>query len=414
MESERPGSGSDSLSMVEARQSWAFLGAYALAWAGGSIAYVPFLTILLPSRIAELHDQTDAVWWLSTLAFSGAIMASIANILAGLASDLTRSRRPWVLAGLAVNLFALLQFGRAETPAQFILLIVIWQLSLNMVLAPLAAWAGDCVPDGQKGVLGGLLALAPALGALSSVFVTMAAAGQLGVQLALVAGLVAVFILPVLIFVAPRKVPIDTAPTPVAERRKAIVIPRATAIMWLARFLVQLAESSLFAFLLLFFRSVSEDVSETSVASLFAVVLCMAVPIALLVGRWSDRHGRPILPLAVCAAVSGFGLIAMALSRDLAMVSANYIVFGTATAVFLSLHAAQTLRVLPRSDRRGRDLGFFNLTNTVPSIVMPIFALTLIPALGFPAMMVMLAVLSFIASFLLVLLAKRAASRQQV
>src|SRR3546814_20355748 len=44
-------------------------------------------------------------------------------------------------------------------------IIIAWQLTLNMMLGPLAAWAGDCVPDDQKGLLGGLLAFSPALGA---------------------------------------------------------------------------------------------------------------------------------------------------------------------------------------------------------------------------------------------------------
>src|SRR3546814_8025448 len=51
-------------------------------------------------------------------------------------------------------------------------IIIAWQLTLNMMLGPLAAWAGDCVPDDQKGLLGGLLAFSPALGAWSGALVT--------------------------------------------------------------------------------------------------------------------------------------------------------------------------------------------------------------------------------------------------
>ena len=42
---------------------------------------------------------------------------------------------------------------------------------------------------------------------------------------------------------------------------------------------------------------------------------------------------------------------------------AGFAVFSLASAVFLALHSAQTLRVLSRPERRGRDLGLFNLTN---------------------------------------------------
>jgi hypothetical protein len=60
------------------------------------------------------------------------------------------------------------------------------------------------------------------------------------------------------------------------------------------------------------------------------------------------------------------------------------------------------LRVLPRSDRRGRDLGFFNLTNTLPSLVMPGLTLALVPALGFRGLFLLLAGLAFGAAALLV------------
>src|SRR3546814_1171166 len=85
----------------------------------------------------------------------------------------------------------------------------------------------------------------------------------------------------------------------------------------------------------------------------------------LLAGRWADRRDRPFLPLVIGASVSAMGLVGMALAGDAGMAKASYLIFGIATTVFLSLHSGQTLRILPRSDRRGRDLGVFNLTNTV-------------------------------------------------
>ncbi|MFX8597283.1 hypothetical protein ABTM29_19585, partial [Acinetobacter baumannii] len=71
------------------------------------------------------------------------------------------------------------------------------------------------------------------------------------------------------------------------------------------------------------------------------------------------------------------------MARSLPPALAGYTLFGSAAGIFLALHSAQTLRVLPRSDRRGRDLGLFNLTNTVPSLVTPGLTLALLPRFGF-------------------------------
>jgi ABC-type dipeptide/oligopeptide/nickel transport system permease component len=91
----------------------------------------------------------------------------------------------------------------------------------------------------------------------------------------------------------------------------------------------------------------------------------------------------------------------MALAPSLPFAIATYAVFGFATSIFLALHSGQTLRVLPRSDRRGRDLGMFNLTNTVPSLIMPWFTLALVPQFGFAALFLLFSALSLAAGLLL-------------
>src|SRR3546814_8054655 len=125
-------------------------------------------------------------------------------------------------------------------------------------------------------------------------------------------------------------------------------------------------------------------------ARIFGIALTLAVPIALASGRWANRNDRPFLPLVVTAAVSAAGMVGMALATEPDMAKASYLVFGIATTVFLSLHASQTLRILPRSDRRGRDLGLFNLNNTVPSLIMPWLPISLVTGFGFYALFLLL------------------------
>ena len=48
-------------------------------------------------------------------------------------------------------------------------------------------------------------------------------------------------------------------------------------------------------------------------------------------------------------------------------------------------------------------MGFFNLTNTVPSLIMPSIALAMIPLFGFRALFLLLAALVGIAGLLLAL-----------
>ena len=91
----------------------------------------------------------------------------------------------------------------------------------------------------------------------------------------------------------------------------------------------------------------------------------------------------------------------MALSSTPFEATAAYVMFGFATTIFLSLHSAQTLRVLRRTERRGRDLGFFNLTNTAPSLIIPWLTVAIVPVFGFAHLFRVLAALALAAALIL-------------
>jgi MFS family permease len=367
---------------------------FALAWAGGAVAYVPFLTILLPLRVVAIAGA-DSVRVLGFITFFGAVAASVGNILFGWLSDRSADRRPWVAAGLLISLTLLVCVPLGRDPFSIVALVVCWQLALNMMLGPLSAWAADRVPRHKTGFLGGLMALSPALGALSGVIATVPGLADANERLWLVAAMVAACVTPVILFVG------RTPPTPTIDRLEEGPPRRFAARMWLARLLVQIAEAALFAYLLIYFRTLDPGVDESRIARLFGAVLVAALPIAILVGRRADLSTRPARPLAICACFSAAGLLAMSAASNVGQAVAAYIIFGLATTVFLSLHSGLTLRVLPSPANRGRDLGIFNLTNTVPSLIMPWLTIVIVPARGFAGLFVVLAVLASASAALL-------------
>jgi hypothetical protein len=153
------------------------------------------------------------------------------------------------------------------------------------------AWAGDCVPDSQKGLLGGLMALAPAMGALSGFIVTWEQLAAVEHRLLWVAACTFLCVAPVLLFGQPR--PLTMPESAGYAQQSAIPAMNVVTRMWLARLLVQIAEAALFAFLLLWFRSIDPSFAENMVARIFAAVLGGAVLLALWFGDWSDRHKSP-------------------------------------------------------------------------------------------------------------------------
>ena len=390
---------------ADRRQTTRFLLLYALAVAGGAIAYVPFLTILLPIQVTGMAGDRD-VTWLAYATFAGARAASAANIFFGWLSDRSAVRRPWIIGGLLWSCALLVGFAYITDVVWLIAWLVLWQMGLNMMLSALGAWAGDTIPDRQKGLLGGLLAFAPAAGALSASLITLPDLADAQGRLWLVAMLVAACVLPAVLAGAPRPFPElmrdEPAPEEEPTRRPANMVVR----MWLARLLIQISEAALFAFLYFWFRSVDPAMTDANVARIFSVILVASVPLALLTGHLADRYGRPFLPLAIGAAISAVGLVLMALSNSLTSAIAGYVVFGIAASTFLSLHTGQTLRILPRAKNRARDLGIFNLTNTSPSLVMPWLAIGLVPAFGFSGLFIALAACAAMAALLIASLSR--------
>lgn len=369
-----------------------FLLLFALANAGGFVAYVPLLTLVLPARIGELAGDAR-IEWLGVASLVGASTASLGNLAFGWASDILGTRRMWAAAGLVMTVlsYALLHF--ATSVLDILFAIVAYQLALNMLLAPMVAWAADVVPDSDKGLLGGLLAAGPPAGALAGVLVTMPAVPGWSMQLALICVLVIGLTGPLLGLgrCQPRTLIADDAP-------RKLNAYFDFGLLWFARLLVQIAWAVLFTFLLYFFQSQSDPPSQFRIALLSAATLLAAFPATLVIGRVSDRIGprRPFLMAA--ALVAAIGLLIMAWKSQSGWAMAGYAIFGCATACFLALHSAFSMQLLPSRSRHGRDLAVLNLANTLPNLIAPALAIWLVPGRGFGPLLTLLAMLIVLAA----------------
>lgn len=370
-----------------ARENLALI-AYALAWAGGTIAYMPFLNLLLPLRFSELAGAQD-LNWLGLTAILGAIAASLSNIAFGWLSDLFPGRLRWSSAGIAGLALSYAAITKASTPAMLVVCVVIWQFSVNLYLAPLGAFAAEHVPDRHRGKLGGMLSWAPGISALSLLGIAQLPGGFTAQVLAIPA-IALVMFLP-LAFLAGRggrASSVDAAePAPRSAPRETL------ALFWLARFFVQISEALLFAFVFYFLRDLlGGQLGVKDYALINAGVYLAAIPVALAIGLASDRRGRRKGPLLAMIGVLAAGFGIMGASADPRLVIAAYVLCVIGSTVFLSLHSAFVMQYLPRRDRLGRDLGIINLTNTLPSIFGAPLALLVVPAWGYSGLLLLLAV----------------------
>lgn len=370
-----------------------FLLLFALAWSGGNVAYAPLLTLLLPERVSALVGAAD-VWWLSVIGGAGALAASGGNLAFGWLSDRWGGRRVWSASGLAATLALLLPIARAADGPALLLAVVAWQLGLNMLLAPLAAWAADRVPDAQRGLLGGVFALAPTVGAGVGMIVVLPGLGGFGARLLIVAGIALALCAPLLLFGRSRRVASATAMRAPERTRRDL------AIVWGARLTVQTAQGSLFAFLYYILRSLPGSVSLTEVSGLFTLVLLLSVPVTLGLAALADSGARRGFMLSATCIAMPVGLCALAVAPDRATAFVAYGVFGLAAASFLALQSGYAMLLLPSPGRYGRDLGLLNLANTLPNLAAPVLALMLVDGGDFHRLLFACAALTMLAAAL--------------
>ncbi|MEG8038146.1 MFS transporter [Sphingomonas sp. LR60] len=381
--------------------TYRLLAAFSLAHAGAVIGYLPFLSLLLPLKIDRLAGEAR-IGWLTVAIVLGAATASGANILFGWFSDRSVARgggrRGWIAGGLVALLLSYAAIAVAAQPAFLIAAVLAFQCAVNAVLAPMMAIMADEIPDDQRGLAGGLLAIGPPAAGAVSAFLVADAGRSEAAQLVLILGLTVAAVLP-LLFV--RRAPVPSpprAPDPAPAHRLWVAS--------IARLLVQLAGGALSLYLLYYFQSIAGSVPPrtlaTRVGTLLTISYILPLPVAVMAGRLSDQAARRTPFLVGAAVAATLGLLAMAMVAHPVVGAIGFVTYSVAAAVFLALHQAFAVRLLPDPRHRGRDLGLINLSNTVPSLLGPLLTWALATPGDFTLLLVVLAALTLAGGVLIV------------
>lgn len=366
-----------------------FIAAYTLAQIGAFVSFQPLLQVLLPLKAASIDHASKAVV-LSQVAFWGALVASIANLLAGAISDRTTSRfgrrRPWMVVGAIGASLAYLAIMYARTPLALVGGVILFQLTFNLCFSALVAVMPDRVPDNQKGMVAAFLSLGNPIGTAVGAVVI---GGLLVVEWQRYATISAALLLGLAPFVLRlRDPPLAKADLPPFNLRSFVsglwVSPREHpdfALAWLGRFMVLVALSLVQCYMLYFLQDVLDYPklfpgrrAEEGLAFLTTVSTISNVALAMLGGMLSDRLRRRKLFACGAAVVLACSMVVFSLSPSWPVLVAAYVVFGCGAGCFSAVDMALVTQVLPSQRHAGKDLGVINLANTLPQALAPALA----------------------------------------
>jgi MFS family permease len=338
---------------------------------GAQTVWGAILAVSLQDRVVTLTGGTGATLVYALLAAGGAFVATVVQILVGVAADARRERvghrLEFFIGGAALAAPALFFFYAAPSIALLALAYVLLQVGMNAIMAPLQAVVPDYVRVAEQGRASGWLSGYGSLGGTCGLLI----AGFVHPQLAIAGALCAVLASTLVITVAHVR---GLVAQPVT--RSTIVWRGPLATLLLSRGTINIGFYTVIGFLLFFVReSLGIDAAgpqRTQTALLFITFSTSAIVGAACAGRPADRIDKRVL-ITVCGAALIASFIGLAAAQSLAMAYPAMALAGLAWGGFIVADWALAFALLPRGSM-ATALSIWNVANTAPQVVAPLLA----------------------------------------
>ncbi|MGA7730850.1 MAG: MFS transporter [Chloroflexia bacterium] len=338
-------------------------------WLGLSMLSDGITTLLLPSQLLGLTDDTSRATTLGLLTFAGLMLAMLVQPVAGSLSDHLRprwGRRGSLALAVALVLASLATFGLAPGLIGLCLSFVLIQVAASVAQAAQQGFIPDLVPPQLRGTASGFKGLMDIGGALVgfALLGQLLEGGQIGPALfALTAVIVLTFALTVVLVREPHQVV-----TPIARRVTLagafrLDFRQYSVFVWLVacRFLFLLGAYAVSRFWLFFIvdRLHLDPAHATDEAGTLLAGLALLTVIGSVPAGWAaDRFGRlPLMLLGVALSVVGVVLLIVAESALHILLFGGLMAIGT--AAFAGANWALTADLVPPQEAAR----FFGLAN---------------------------------------------------
>jgi MFS family permease len=367
-----------------------FVFLYAFAYAGVWLALLTPMLVTIALRVRELAPHNAAAVLALTLGL-GAFFAMICNPVFGRLSDRTTSRfgrrRPWLVGGMLLGTASLAIVACAPDIPMLLLGWCLGQLAFNAVLAAIVAVLPDRVPAAQQGTVAGVLGMCMPIGQAGGTFLVQALPDSVLLRFLVPAG---VGLVAVVLFAA-------LLPERRLSRARVAGQPPASSWFdpfrhpdflwaWLSRFLLVMGTAFLTTYQSYYLIDKLGYAVSKIPSLVFKGMLMQGVLIiisSLASGRASDVTGRRKAFVMSAAAIYATGLWSMAAAVDAKLYLVGMALTGIGQGVFFAVELALVTQILPDRERHAaRDLGMFNIANTLPQVVAPALGPLILAASG--------------------------------
>ena len=365
--------------------------------------------ILLPQQITTQFGESDKVANLAIVATIGALVAMLAQPIAGQISDRTRSRfgrrTPWIFLGALAGGLALVGLAFADSLVGVAIAWSLVQFAYNFAQGPLSAIMPDRVPLSRRGTFAALSGIGLMVGAIGGQVI-----GSLFFN-SIVAGYVtfAVFALVVLtLFVAfnpdHSSADLRTEPFRLGDFLRTFwVNPLAHPDFFWAftgRLLLYTGYFAVTGYQLFILTDyLGVEAPETVIPIIGLISLAGILISTVISGPLSDRIGRRKPFVFGSSLVLGLAMLLPWLLPTLESWMIMTFIAGLGFGMFQAVDTALMSEVLPSAKSFAKDLGVVNIAATLPQTLAPAVAGAIVLTFGYAGLFPVGIVLSVLGAF---------------
>lgn len=355
-------------------------------WFGTNFIWGAFLGPVLASQMSRLAPDNSAAI-LGYLYTMGALPALLIPLVFGPLSDRSNHkwgrRRPFILGGGILTVLGLASMSGAYNAMSIPLYFggyLILQIGANIALAAYSGVIPDLVPQDQRGIASGYMALMSQVATLAGALISgfMISAKQ---DLPMFGLIIAVFVVFLFLTLIGVKESPQTKEHPkfewVSYLKSLWIDPKKYpdfAWVWVTRALMMFGFYSIQPYLLYFLRDVIKVDKPASTAGIvFGIILLAATISGFLGGVISDRTGRKPVVI-VSSMVIAVMCIILVFCTNLTQALIGGVFFGLGYGAYISVDWALGTDVLPNKEDAGKDMAVWHVSMTLPQQIAPLLA----------------------------------------
>jgi len=362
--------------------------AVSLLWFALFANWLTMVPVIIPDQIALILGPDGAAkeGISGSILAIGAFMALVMAPLAGALSDRVRNargrRRPFLIAGMTgtcVGLALLVPFGAGSSILLYALAILNLQFWWNWACGPYAGLIPDVVPATDQASASAWMNIMSILGTFAgnAIAVALYVHGQ---PAAAIAGLIVLNIVCLAVTVKRvRESPaLGGGSFALGPFLRSFWLPPALHPNFyrvlVTRLFANLGVWSMMAFLLFYLQDV---VGVAEPARMLPIVLgigaLLGIPASLFAAWLTSRYGIVAIVKLTSWMMAGAAIayVLIALSPYLALMAIVALVYFSGWGAYQAVDWALALRVLPKSEAAGKDMGIWHVALVLPQILGP-------------------------------------------